>query len=103
MYYDNTFTTARSRVNLDIGANHLFIKVTAEDGITEMFYNVTVTRQPGYYSGGDSISTPQPTPHPTPPNNKDSKTTNLGGGNRLDTPPGQDPIENEDGSITLPG
>ena len=63
------------------------------------------------YSGGGSDGgsssgggyTP-PTPTPTPDAKGDTgKKTDLAGGSIVDTPPGQDPIINEDGSITLPG
>ncbi|MDR3365306.1 MAG: cadherin-like beta sandwich domain-containing protein [Clostridiales Family XIII bacterium] len=36
-----------SAIGLNIGTNHIYIKVTAQDGATILYYDVTVTRLPG--------------------------------------------------------
>jgi hypothetical protein len=52
LYADGTFATAQSPVNLKVGANNLYVKVTAEDGTTVLYYDVTVTRASGGGGGG---------------------------------------------------
>jgi len=54
----------------------------------------------GSPGGGDPGTTPPLTP---PPGGDEGKTTDLDGGSKVDTPPGQDPEDNGDGSTTLPG
>ena len=45
LYSDSGFTTAASPIALTAGgATHLYIKVTAQDGVTELYYDVTVNR-----------------------------------------------------------
>jgi uncharacterized repeat protein (TIGR02543 family) len=63
---------------------------------------VTVTAGWTYTGGNNNGNNTTPTQPPTtPPDN--GKTTDIGGGSTVDTPKGQDPIDNGDGSITLPG
>ncbi|MBQ7283953.1 MAG: hypothetical protein IJW74_03740 [Oscillospiraceae bacterium] len=47
-------------IPLNVGANPVVIKTTAEDGQTNWFYTVTVNRAP------EVVATPQPTVQPTP-------------------------------------
>jgi len=47
-------------IPLNVGANPVVIKTTAEDGKTNWFYTVTVNRAP------EVVATPQPTAEPTP-------------------------------------
>jgi len=54
----------------------------------------------GYTGGGGSTT---PTSPVAPQSEEDGNTRDLGDGNRLETPTGQDPVDNDDGSITLPG
>jgi len=45
LYSDPGFTASAASVSLSVGSgNHLYIKVTAEDGTTTLYYDVTVTR-----------------------------------------------------------
>ena len=47
-------------IPLNVGANPVVIKTTAEDGKTNWFYTVTVNRAP------EVVATPQPTAEPAP-------------------------------------
>jgi len=55
LYSDAAFAIAQSPVSLRIGANHLYIMVTAQDGATVLYYDVTVTRRTG---GGSTTQIP---------------------------------------------
>ena len=59
----------------------------------------------GGNNGDESYITPiKPPQNPsTDPTVDEWITTDLGNGNTVDTPPGQDPVDNGDGSTTLPG
>jgi uncharacterized protein (DUF2141 family) len=46
-------------IPLSVGSNTVFVKVTAEDGTTELYYKLTITRaQAQSNSGGDGAATP---------------------------------------------
>ncbi|MGN7477447.1 cadherin-like beta sandwich domain-containing protein [Solibacillus silvestris] len=58
---------AATAVPLTIGANKIKVVVTAEDGVTQNTYTITVNRaQPATNDGGGSTPAPQPEPQPEP-------------------------------------
>ena len=66
--------------------------------------SAAITTSASAGGGGSGGGYTPPTQTTTPETKNDAgKTTDLPGGSTIDTPPGQDPIINDDDSISLPG
>lgn len=52
-------------VSLSVGANTIYIEITAQDGATKLYYKVTIMRQSGGSTGGNGGGSSDPTPTTT--------------------------------------